>query len=130
MHAIIAFWLDSQGLGPPKIVKKRKNALGKSLFFGLQKSMYKISFSMILESFLGSFLSSGATQNRGINFQLSFGAWSPPLDRFGTTFGIILVPFWGYFCGGFGSFSLMFPSLGLRWGSISICWDSFGSPCF
>ena len=117
-YSVLArFWGSGTSWG---LKKTRKNSTWEIMFFWLEKKGPKNCFFMILGSFRGPFWSSGATQNHRINFPVFFGVWCPSLDHFGTTFGSILGSFGVTFEVVLAVCSVLFPSRGLKWGSIGI----------
>ena len=60
------------------------------------------------------FWSSGATKNRKNQAQFMFLCLEGPLDRFGTTLGSILDPFWGNFGVVLSSFLMFFRRFSVR----------------
>ena len=59
----------------------------------------------VFYDFWPPFWSSGATKNRKNQAQFMLLCPEGPLDRFGTTLGSILEPFWGHFEFMFNDFS-------------------------
>ena len=56
LHTLTAFWLDFQGLGPPRMLKmSKKGLLEKHRFLGFRKTGPKAVF-LVFDVFLGSVL--------------------------------------------------------------------------
>ena len=118
IYSVLArFWGSGTFGGLQKI---RKNSTWKIMFFGIEKKGPKIRFLIILGSFLEPFWSSKinlkSSNSISLCFSLSGGLHGRFWDHFGLHFGVILVTFEVVLA----VCSVLFPSRGLRWGSIGI----------
>ena len=88
--------------------KTTKKVSWKSLFFGGVEEWSRTRFFKFFCDFWPPFWSSGATKNRKNKAHFVLLCPEGPLDRFGTTLGSILEPFWGHFELIFDGFSKIF----------------------
>ena len=116
MHTFTAFWLDFEGLGPLGGFKKQeKTAPGKSCFFGLKSKVPKSVFYDFRVSFGSHFGALGRPKMGELIFRFFFGVGALP-GPFWDHFWLHFTVFSGLLLKRFGIFSVMFPSLGSRWG--------------
>ena len=125
-----AFWLDFQGLGPPRMLKMSKTGLlEKHRFLGFRKLGSEAGFR-VFEVFLGSVLEllGDPKSQKEFSVYVSLSGVSPGsfFDNFRAHFCVILV----LFVVSRSRFFVIFLSFVFRWSSPGAFWFSVGSLCF